>query len=368
MKRRAPRLQTKPHSAPPAPAANPSRALVRVDGSGIRKKIKKDHEKALRELENSRRQLDQFRQADRPQYTRWLNTHFGAWLTEQRELDQKIAADEKFVFQVENEAMFGRCSDARAYQRVMNHRENPEPRQPQPGDGDEANGERDPFEPRHEHGGGDNDSDLHNNDRDEDDPMREFMDEFFRQFELGAGPQGHDGAWAGPNRRAAAPPPTSARLKELYRAVVRRLHPDHQREMTAQKTEWWHQAQAAYEAGDVEQLEVILTLCEIGESGASVHTSASLLQRITAQLKHSLREIKRQIGGQRRDPAWNFSRRTDHDALAVQTRRALTADLERMRDQYRTLQEMIARWKAAAERLNQPRRRKKQPPNLEFPF
>ena len=34
----------------------------------------------------------------------------------------------------------------------------------------------------------------------------------------------------------------SKRLKELYRAVVRRLHPDSQREMTAQKTEWWHKA------------------------------------------------------------------------------------------------------------------------------
>ena len=77
--------------------------------------------------------------------------------------------------------------------------------------------------------------------------------------------------------------------------MVRRLHPDTQREMTAQKTEWWHQAQAAYEAGDLEQLEVILTLCEIGDSGTTAHTSASLLQRITAKLKSSLREIKRQI-------------------------------------------------------------------------
>ena len=62
--------------------------------------------------------------------------------------------------------------------------------------------------------------------------------------------------------------------------------------MTAQKSEWWHQAQAAYEAGDLEQLEVILTLCEIGDSGTTAHTSASLLQRITAKLKSSLREIR----------------------------------------------------------------------------
>ena len=194
------------------------------------------------------------------------------------------------------------------------------------------------------------------------------MNEFFRKFGPGGRPQDHHGPRNGQPAESGAPAQTSKRLKELYRAVVRRLHPDSQREMTAQKTEWWHQAQTAYEAGDVEQLEVILTLCEIDDSGTTAHTSASLLQRITAQLKNSLREIKRQISGQRRDPAWNFSRRTDLDELAVQTRRTLMDDLERMRYQCRTIQEMIARWKVAAERLKQPRRRKNHPHNMEFSF
>jgi len=346
MKRRAPRPQTSSHAAPPDHPANHSRALVRVDGAGIRKKIKKDYEKALRDLENSRRQLDQFHQTDLPQFTRWLNTRFGVLLTELRELNQKMAADEELIFQVENEAMFSGCSEARAYQRVMELRENPQPA-----------GQRDPFGARPESG----------ND-DEEDPMEEIMNEFFRQFGPDARPQDHHDPRTGQHTESAAPVRASARLKELYRSLVRRLHPDSQREMTAQKTEWWHQSQAAYEAGDVEQLEVILTLCEIGDSGTTAHTSASLLQRITAQLKNSLREIKRQISGQRRDPAWNFSRGDDHEALAVQTRRSLMADLERMRYRCRTLQELIARWKVAAERLQQPRRRKNHPQNMEFSF
>ena len=200
--------------------------------------------------------------------------------------------------------------------------------------------------------------------------MEEFMNEFFRKFGPGARPQDDHGPRAGRPTESAAPAHAFTRLKELYRAVVRRLHPDSQREMTAQKTEWWHQAQTAYEAGDVEQLEVILTLCEIGDNGTTAQTSASLLQRITAQLKKSLREIKRQLAGQRRDPAWNFSRRADHDALAVQTRHSLMVDLERMRYQCRTIQEMITRWKVAAERLKhkQSRRRKNNPQNPEFSF
>jgi hypothetical protein len=239
----------------------------------------------------------------------------------------------------------------------MELRENPEPPRPRPPGGGEPEGERDPFGARLESG----------ND-DEEDPMEEFMNEFFRKFGLGARPQDNHGSRNGQHTESAAPAHASARLKELYRSVVRRLHPDIQREMTAQKTEWWHQAQVAYEAGDVEQLEVILTLCEIGDSGTTAHTRFKRLQHITAQLKNSLREIKHQLAGQRRDPAWNFSRRADHDALAVQTRRSLMGDLERMRYQCRTIQEMIARWKVAAERLKQPRRRKHYPHSMEFSF
>src|ERR1035441_2078992 len=126
MKHRAPRPQTSSHAAPHNHPANDSHALVRVDGTGIRKKIKKDYEKALRDIDNSRRQLDQFHQTDLPQFTRWLNTHFGALLTEIRELSQKMAVDEALVFHVQNEVMFGGGSYARAYKRVMELRENPE--------------------------------------------------------------------------------------------------------------------------------------------------------------------------------------------------------------------------------------------------
>jgi hypothetical protein len=97
-------------------------------------------------------------------------------------------------------------------------------------------------------------------------------------------------------------------------------------------------------------------------------TSASLLQRITTQLKSSLGEIRHQLASLRRDPAWNFSQCADHDTLAQEMRHELISDLEGMRYQCRTIQEMFARWRAAAERLKPPRRRKHKPQNMEFPF
>ncbi|MDR3459995.1 MAG: hypothetical protein P4N60_21420 [Verrucomicrobiae bacterium] len=337
--RRAPRGQAVPVAGP----ANHCRAVVRVDGSGIRKKIKKDYEKALRDLDNSRQKLDQFQQTDQPQFTRWLNSHFGALLTELRELNLKLAADDAIVFMVQNEMLFGGGSYARAYKRVMEQRDNPEP--PPPPDG-ETDAEPEPSGRRPEPGNPDA----------ADDPLKAIFEEMFGAFGPDEDPREPFNPWGRPP--AAAPVHASQRLKELYRAVVRRLHPDSQREMTPQKTEWWHQAQAAYEAGDVDQLEAILTLCEIGESGTTAQTSVSLLQRITAQLKSSLREIKRQIAQRRRELAWNFSNRTDHAAMADQVGRELAADLTALRQRWQYTQGLIAKWKAAAEQLKPSRRRR----------
>ncbi len=348
MPRRAPRQKIHRQPDTHAHAGNHCRALVRVDGTGIRKKIKKDYEKALRDLDNSRRVLDRFQQTDQPQFTRWLNRHFGVLLTELRELNLKMAGDEAIIFMVQNEVMFGGGSYARAYKRVMELRDNPEPPPPSPSPG----GERD----RGQSGAG---PDWENPDE-PDDPLKSIFEEMFGELGPEERPWEEPGRKVGQPPQAAAPAHVSKRLKELYRAVVRRLHPDSQREMTAQKMEWWHQAQSAYEAGDAEQLEVILTLCEIAESGTTAHTSASLLQRITARLKSSLREIKRQITQRRREPAWNFSGRTDHAAMAEQVRRELTGELMMMRRRWMDTQEMIAKWKAAAEKLK-PRRRKAPP-------
>ena len=363
MKRRQPRGPFPKPAAQPASAGAPGHALVLVDGTAARKKVKKDYDKARRDLDNARHQLDQFQQADLPQFTQLLNSHFGALLTELRELSQKLAADEALVFLVEGDVLFNGGTYARAYKRVIEARDNPEPPPPPPKEGGPS--DREPF-------GGRPEFDDFDEFAGEEDPLEAFFNSIFGE----AGPQGHQGRRPGEQggsrggfrMEAAKPPPASGRLKELYRALVRLLHPDTQQEMTPQKTEWWHQAQAAYEAGDVEQLEVILTLCEISERGTTQHTSASLLQRITAQMRSSLRGIKRQIAERRQDPAWGFSRSADHEVLELKTRRALMADLQELRDRAQATQRLIAEWKAAAERVKTSRKRKAPKENMEFPF
>ena len=356
MKRHPRRRPTKSSSGIQAHPANHCRALVLVDGTAIRKKIKKDYEKALRDLDTSRQLLDRFHQADLPSFTRWFNSRFGALLTELREVGQKLAADQELIFLIESEMMDGAGSYARAYKQVMERLESPE--LPLPPDDREASEESDPF------GAGADRDPM----EDDEDPIEAFFRELFGDPTQGKSQGGKQGAHASKQRDADTPEPGVSRLKELYRELVRCLHPDTQREMTAQKTEWWHQVQTAYEAGDAEQLEVILTFYKIGESGPSADTSASLLQRMTMQLKNSLRPVKHQLAALRKDPAWGFSLRTDHDALAAQLRRALTADLKGMREHWQHTQHLLATWRSASERLRPPRRRKRTPKQPECPF
>jgi len=103
--------------------------LPRSCAGGWRGRPQKNQESygnALRDLGNSWRVLDQFHRTDQPQFSRWLKRHFGALLTELRELNLKLAADDAIVFMIQNEVMFGGGSYVRAYQRVMEFRDNPE--------------------------------------------------------------------------------------------------------------------------------------------------------------------------------------------------------------------------------------------------
>jgi len=354
MKRRAIRRSD---LSPPRPnLSNPCRALVPVDGIGIRKKIKTDYEKALRDLDRSRRMFDRFETEDQPRFERWLNSHFGGLLSEVREIRLKLALDEELICQVQNESFFGATSLPRAYQRVMEDRQSPPP--PPPGAGGPPPEDReDSFGPGDEFEGA----------GDQGDPCA-FFKELFGGAESDGYSYGKSHSGLGHSTDPDPKPNRAARLKDLYRALVRRLHPDSQVEMTPQKTEWWHQAQAAYQIGDPDELELILTLCEIGDTGTTAHTSASMLQRVTAQLKSSLRSIKRQIREKRRDPAWGFADRSDQEAMGVELRRGLTNELQSMKERWARSRKIIEGWEAAVARLKPLRRAARRPRGMDCPF
>ena len=273
-------------------------ALVPVDGTSIRRKISRDYEKAQREIQLVRAELRRFESQDRPAFTRWLHRELGPQLTTCRELEQKVRLQEMILFQVQETSFFAGISPKKAYERVMREQEK----------ADRLSREDQELPP-------------------EDEPPKEQQrragqnrqDDFFEG-------DGKDDFPFSKGRSPKPPRQPSSRLKDLYRLIVRKLHPDLQKEMTPQKTEWWHQAQAAYAAEDIDQLEIILCFCEIDEQQSIRNTSLSVLQRITSALKSSLRPLRRELKECQQESAWHFSRKKAPELFALA--RGLKIELE----------------------------------------
>lgn len=286
-----------------------------VDGSRIRRKITREYEKARRDLDRARDELERFENEDSPLFSRWMRRQFGSVLTELRETEQRLHELEDLILDIETEMLFNGTSPAQAYAHAMDRRDAAAEEPPDP-----AAEKDDPF----------SQSARSSHSR----PGQDDSDPFDDLFGALGGNKSR------PDRRKSSP--TIQRLKELYRALARRLHPDVRKEMTPQTREWWHQAQEAYEAGDVVALETILCLCEIEDAGHTEKTSLSLLQRMSAQLKKSLRQIKSQLATHRRQPAWNFARRTDLAELEATMRRHMNADLRAMKERLQLMESHIA--------------------------
>src|ERR1051325_2003862 len=124
---RAVKLARKPvrrRNPSPAPGAW---GVVWIDGEPIRKKVRRDYERARRDLEASRAEAERFENEDKPQFSRWLSANFGATLTEIRELQEKLFQAQALVNEVQQEFYYGNYrSISGAYKKVIRRREKPE--------------------------------------------------------------------------------------------------------------------------------------------------------------------------------------------------------------------------------------------------
>ena len=122
-------------------------------------------------------------------------------------------------------------------------------------------------------------------------------------------------------------PEDDRELKKLYYALVKRLHPDVNPNVTEDQRRLWSRAQSAYEAGDLPELRALALLAE---KSASVPPSKSLdsLRRdqkiLEEQIATALKRVE-QVESQppftlRRkleDEAWLTTRRQEIDAQAA---------------------------------------------------
>lgn len=335
------------------------RAMMIVDNGPIREAALAEYLEVETEIATVRDQLEAFQTGDVPAYERWEAKVFGALLTQLRETNTAVDEKRRLLEAIDEEMFWSGCSVVTAYRRVMEARENPEAARA-------ARAERERAEtPPDEDGEGPDyfgtpDFDVLPKDFDVDEfdaapksaqrefrraieamaalyaeltgmpaPSFESILEKERAKKHGHGPKAHGGGHGEARHFEPEPDAPDARLKDLYRRLVRLLHPDSTGKDTPRLRELWHELQEAYRTRDLERMEAVAGRADLGMNGTAAALSVGLLRRMIRDLHDALEGMRGQVARARKHPAWNFRRRGKELPKLEKTRRkALERGLE----------------------------------------
>lgn len=344
--------------------------LVWVDQGPLRREAASECSRAIERLEKARAEWKRFEREDQPAFQRWTASTFGALMSRIRDVEGLVRDKERLIAEVEREMYFsGSRSYRAAFTRVQKRRDNPEAEA-------ETRAKTPPPEEERAHPEESEEEEL-------DEFTQELLfEEFLRTF-LGMNPDrmsdrqyekmfadfkakilGRDRSDAPPPNGRAEPEPDFApeppkppqdRVKELYRLLVRRLHPDLRADSNAEVSSIWHEVQEAYAAGNVERLEMLLAFTDIQSNTTGEHTSLFQMRSVLAELRSTFKALQRTLQTAKKDPAWNFARLANRSKIETRLRREMETTLQWHEDQLRQLEALIAQWTAPHKGRRPPR-------------
>lgn len=335
--------------------------LIRLNTRSLRKKAILAHQKAERALAQLQEQLKRYHDQDVPGFRSWMHRTFGHLLTRQRELQRAIEDKQVFIYEIHAMAHRYRLSDLAAYRKVVWRRAHPDEAQAEDLAFEEAERQRQQARSAKDQP----DGFIH-----DDDPDR---DEFFGDDEFEDDPDGDEDGFDAffesmtgirlPSRKAGDSNPDQKTVKELYRNIVRRLHPDHHGQMSEARKSLWHEAQAAYRHHDLNALHSILARCEDGEAGLGDHSPISLIRRMTQQLKTATQSTRREIRTLKRDVAWDYETRVKNAPFVKGIRMDLENMVHTLQWNLNDIEQELARLDRLATRQAQQRQPPKRKPD-----
>ena len=333
-------------------------AIVLLDQEPLRKKASSECSKEMARLERLRAEWARFEREDKPLFARWMAHQFGQRLTELREGEQAAQEKRDLIDEVEYVVLLGYARNHRAaYKMVLERRAAPPE---ESGDEEEDwwdEEESDSFE-------GFTAAGLHGEDEEflfhefleahmglyaEDISRAEYKSLFakFKKEVLGQTPpppKAKGGQRAAAAKTPEAESPSISRLKDIYRQLVRRLHPDARTDAKDGVGSLWHEVQEAYEKGDLERLERLFALCEVTEGEVGAGTSLSQMRAALQELQRSIQAMLRSLSAAKKDIAWKFSETTDQSDLRARIERDLRADRERQLVALARMDATLASW------------------------
>lgn len=320
--------------------------LVPVDSTAVKQAYVRQWQQAQRDFARRQQEWHRFSHEERPAYERWVGQTFGARISELRATHQKTRDLQQLLEAIEHYGeMCGQPPHA-VYQELLAEQQdgvslletlsakirgaNP-PGDARPDADDEA-------------GAGDNGGApwAHEpfDDADDADAAAADFDDLLDTLKEMLG--GH--RRPKPNPKAANE--RQLKIRDLYRKLCRRLHPDTGGTFNAETEALWHQLQDAYEKQDLDRLEAIQAGLEIRLDPMGKHVSCSQLAAVMADLKQGVQSLRAMLGQAKQDAAWGFSHWTAREK--ERTAQQLAADFEHdyslLSRQLQYLENIVKKW------------------------
>ncbi|PKL18088.1 MAG: hypothetical protein CVV49_07830, partial [Spirochaetae bacterium HGW-Spirochaetae-5] len=146
------------------------------------------------------------------------------------------------------------------------------------------------------------------------------------------------------NNDAKNNPETGTRLRDLYRDLARRLHPDSRKETGEQYDEIWHEVQTAYRENNLERMEMLAALCNIKTGDFYETASISQLIQVQQEYKKQLKALREQAKRAKDDPAWGFSKIGNTLKIKNHIRIDLNEGIEVFKYKLEEMEYILKRW------------------------
>jgi hypothetical protein len=333
------------------------RSLMVIDQLSLRAAEVQRCQQVLKKLERSRRELAAFEENCLPTFNQWVHRNFGRELTLLRELRASVEEQEQLILAIRDEVQFSGASYRKAYERIMKFKESF--RQSSAfnfGEGGETQSE----------------AGSESGETNQDDRIRKIFEALFgtrTSWDSGSGDyesafndfRASFGAEEQPNEREASTPYEDGRLKNRYRQLARKLHPDLNPNQDSRKKELWHQVRTAYEARDLNRLDMLATMLDAYFGSFSPDSSISEIRQVRTELSIALREYQKRLRASREHPAWKFSEVIASVRLSEAFQGRMRADLEQrsaaLSEKLEKLRSQVRKWAAPPPRSLNMRRK-----------
>ncbi|MFZ4773889.1 MAG: hypothetical protein ACOYM3_00905 [Terrimicrobiaceae bacterium] len=336
------------------------RRIVLIDQGPLRKEADREARKKMKEAARLNKTLLEFERTIRPGYERWERENLSGLLDEEKRLDDEIKRLEIIIHRVHLESLWGHRTRRSVYNDISREYEMAERDREGEGDGEDSG------EPanaganrsREDESGFDEEAGLPDDERafrsyvrfaSGIDPDELHPREYKRMFgEFCRWRESRSGGSASKAADNRSREDVARRVKDLYRVLVRRLHPDSGgSHADAHRARLWHDLQEAYAAQDIERLEVLLAMTDLHEGTDALRTTLYHLRKVSREMARTVRDLKGRLREARESQAWIFWHSPDRKKAEKEIRYKIASRIQEAKKYLAVLQREMAPWKAS---------------------